>query len=139
LYEQNRPTDFIYLSVNKAFEDLTGLKDVEGKKVSQVIPGIQETDPGLIATYGRVASTGVPERFETYVEALAMWFSIAVYSPKKGYFVAIFDVVTARKRAEMALRESEMMLRFFVQHAPAAIAMLDREMRYLVVSKRWMT
>ncbi|HMD83093.1 MAG TPA: PAS domain S-box protein [Terriglobia bacterium] len=138
LYEQNQPSDFIYLNVNKAFEVLTGLKNVEGKKVSQVIPGIREADPELLAIYGRVASTGVSERFETYVEALAMWFSIAVYSPKKDHFVAVFDVITERKRAEMALRESEMMLRFFVQHAPAAIAMLDREMRYLVVSQRWM-
>jgi len=54
-------------------------------------------------------------------------------------YIAIKSDITERKRAETALRESEMMLRFFVQHAPAAIAMLDREMRYLVVSQRWMT
>src|SRR5208282_967023 len=123
LYEQNRPTDFIYLSVNKAFEDLTGLKDVEGKKVSQVIPGIQETDPGLIATYGRVASTGVPERFETYVEALAMWFSIAVYSPKKEHFVAVFDVITERKRAGKALEESELRYRQLFERSESALAL----------------
>jgi PAS domain S-box-containing protein len=54
-------------------------------------------------------------------------------------YIAIKYDITERKQAENALRESEMMLRFFVQHAPAAIAMLDREMRYIVVSNRWMT
>jgi len=54
-------------------------------------------------------------------------------------YIAIKSDITERKRGEIALRESEMMLRFFVQHAPAAIAMLDREMRYLVVSERWMS
>jgi PAS domain S-box-containing protein len=53
-------------------------------------------------------------------------------------YIAIKSDITERRRKEIALRESEMMLRFFVQHAPAAIAMLDREMHYLVVSKRWM-
>jgi PAS domain S-box-containing protein/putative nucleotidyltransferase with HDIG domain len=107
IFDGERPQDFIYLDVNKAFETLTGLKDVVGKKVSEVIPGIRESDPGLFEIYGRVALTGIAETFETYLEALKMWFSISVYSPEKEYFVAVFDVITARKGAEEKLRESE--------------------------------
>jgi PAS domain S-box-containing protein len=107
LFVDGRPDDFIYLNVNSAFETLTGLKDVVGKKVSTVIPGIRETDRELLEAYGRVSLTGTPERLETYVSALAMWFSISVYSPKKEHFVAVFDVITERKRAEEALRQTE--------------------------------
>ena len=106
------PQDFIYLHVNAAFETLTGLKNVVGKKVSEVIPGIQESDPGLIEIYGRVALTGKPERFETYVQALQMWFSISVYSPEKEFFVAVFDVITERKRVEAELIERVQLAQF---------------------------
>ena len=102
LFEQGRPTDFVYLNVNSAFETLTGLKDVTGRRVSEVIPGLRESDPGLFEVYGRVALTGTPERFETYVEALGMWFSVSVYSPRREYFVAIFDVISERKQIEHA-------------------------------------
>jgi PAS domain S-box-containing protein len=41
-------------------------------------------------------------------------------------------------QAEAALLESEQRLRLFVEHAPAAIIMLDRDLRYLAVSQRWL-
>jgi PAS domain S-box-containing protein len=103
IFEDNRPQDFIYLDVNDAFGKLTGLENVVGKKVTEVIPGIRESDPGLFEIYGRVALTGKPESFETFVKALKMWFSISVYSPGKEYFVAVFDVITERKQAEEEL------------------------------------
>jgi PAS domain S-box-containing protein len=105
IFDDGQPRDFIYLDVNKSFETLTGLKDVIGKKVTEVIPGIRESDPGLFEIYGRVAITGIPETFETYVEALKMWFSISVYSPQKEYFVAVFDVITERKQTEEKIRK----------------------------------
>jgi PAS domain S-box-containing protein len=109
--EQGRPVDFIFLNVNKAFGDLTGLMNVIGKKVSEAIPGIRESDPEFLEMCGRVALTGKPDQIECYLESLRMWFSISVYSPLKEYFVAIFDVITERKRAEEALRANEAVLR----------------------------
>ena len=107
LFSQAQPHDFIYLAVNEAFTTLTGLKYVVGKNVTEVIPGIRESDPGLFEIYGRVALSGIPERFEMYVASLKMWFWISVYSPKKEHFVAVFDVITERKLAEEALQESK--------------------------------
>ncbi|MCS6865621.1 MAG: PAS domain S-box protein [Gemmataceae bacterium] len=47
--------------------------------------------------------------------------------------------VTERIRSEQALREREEQLRIFVEHSWAPIAMLDRQMRYIHISRRWLT
>ena len=100
IFEEDRPKDFVYLEVNNAFGTLTGLKDVAGRKVSEVIPGIGESHPELLEIYGRVAMTGRPERFEIASDAFGGWLSIAAYSTEKGYFVAVFDNITERRKAE---------------------------------------
>jgi PAS domain S-box-containing protein len=106
LFEGGEPQDFVYHSVNAAFEQLTGLKNVAGKRVSEVIPGIRQSNPELFAIYGRVTLTGKPEKFETYVGPLDIWFSVSVYRPQAEHFVAVFDNITERKRAEAAIQQA---------------------------------
>lgn len=102
-----RPVDFLYLQVNKNFEALTGLKNAEGRKVSEVIPGIRASNPEVFEIYGRVSRTGKAERFETYVAPLSRWFWISVYSPRRDYFIAVFQNITEQKQVEKDLVDSK--------------------------------
>ena len=107
LYKDGHPHDFIFLDVNRSFEQLTGLKDVIEKSASTVIPGIWESNPEILEIYNRVAMSGQPEGFETHVRALAMWFSVSVYSTERDHFVAVFDNITNRKNNERKWRLAE--------------------------------
>jgi PAS domain S-box-containing protein len=126
LFENGEPCDFVYLSVNAAFEQLTGLKDVAGKRVLEVIPGLRESNPELFAVYGGVAATGNPESFETYVGPLKSWFSVSVYSTQAEHFVAVFDNITERKRAEEAQIELERRFRETLENVQLVSAILDQ-------------
>jgi len=50
---------------------------------------------------------------------------------------AIRDI-TERKQIQSALKASEELLRQFIKYTPAAIAMLDTELRYVQASDRWL-
>ena len=107
LFEGGKPDDFIYLHTNPAFHTQTGLGNVVGKRVSEVIPGVRESDPMLFEIYGRVASGGTSEKFQTHVAGLQQWFEVEVFSPQADHFVAIFNVITHRKLREEALQQAQ--------------------------------
>jgi len=137
LFEGETPLDFVYLSVNDAFTKQTGLTDVVGKRVTEVIPGIRDSDPELFERYGRVARTGEPERFEIYLESLQTWFWVSVYSPARDHFIAVFDVITERKLAEQALRASEERLDLALRGANDGLWDWNLKTGELYLSPRW--
>lgn len=113
IFDRGRAADFVFYYTNPAFSTLTGLDDVCGRRVAEFFPQLRESDPEVFDFYGRVAVTGVAERAELKVNALGEWFAISAYCPRPGYFVTVFDVITRRKRAELATAESEARFRHF--------------------------
>ena len=122
-----KPIDYIYLEVNDAFENATGLKkeNIIGKKVTEVLPGIEQDPVGWIDIYGKVAQTGEPVRFKSQLQRLNKWFDISAYSPEKGYFITLFDDITARRKAEEDVREAEKRFRIVIENSRDGINLLD--------------
>ena len=110
--------DFEYLSVNPAFACLTGLDDVTGKRVTEVLPSIKEQSPELLDIYGRVAETGEPAEFDIDFAPLHKWLHVSATRPREGEFVAFFYDVTARVAAEQEAREASRRLKPLAHRRP---------------------
>jgi PAS domain S-box-containing protein len=101
--EAGKPIDYVIVEANPAFAEHTGLQEAIGKSVREAAPDIE---PFWIETYGRIATTGEPERFEHQSEALGRWFE--VYASRFGdpanHEVAIlFRDISERRAAQRAL------------------------------------
>lgn len=55
------------------------------------------------------------------------------------YFIVHIKDISERKAAEKAIAAQEALLRQFIKHSPAAIAMFDRNLNYLQFSDRWLS
>ncbi|OFX69545.1 MAG: hypothetical protein A2X12_01380 [Bacteroidetes bacterium GWE2_29_8] len=100
LDKKGKPLDYVFLEVNSAYEQLTGLKieNIIGKTVRQIIPEIEQF---WIDTYGQVALTGENISFEQYSKPLNSFFSIVAYSPERFKFCVIVENITERKQLEL--------------------------------------
>ena len=57
---------------------------------------------------------------------------------KNVKIIGSFQDITEYKNAEKKRRESEEKLKIFIEHAPVTIAMLDRNMQHIAVSRKWL-
>ncbi len=117
--EKGRPCDYVFLEVSAAYERLTGLKGKEiiGRRVTEVLPGIEKDKADWIGTYGNVALTGNPIQFESYSEPLKKWYSVSAFSPQKGYFAVTISDITERRQQEEDLKRSNLKLEVLAESA----------------------
>jgi len=108
LYDkQGTPVDYRFITVNPAFERLTGLtaETVIGKRIKEIIPGIEQY---WIDTYGSVAKTGKPVAFENINRKLGKYYDVWAFSPETDQCAVLFNDSTERKTAEKELLDARM-------------------------------
>jgi len=123
------PINYRYLEINPAFEKLTGVpaSALLGKTILEVMPN---TEKYWIEVFGKVAMTGEPVAYENYSRELGRYYNTWVFSPRKNQFAVIFSDISDRKRAEAALRNSEIQLRSTLDNTPGvAVQWFDRNGR----------
>jgi PAS domain S-box-containing protein len=94
------PIDFILLQSNKMYDRLHHFQRscLNGNNATDFKSEIKNDNVDWSAVYKRVATSGIPEEFETYLESEDKWCQIFVYSPKKSFFAAIIVDITLQKK-----------------------------------------
>ena len=120
LDDKGKPCDYKFLTINPAFEKLTGLKaeNIIGRKVTEVLPG---TERYWIDNYGQVALMGESIDFENFSSDLNSYFRVSAFSPKKGYFAVIFENISSYVLTEKELQRTKDYLEKLINYANTPI------------------
>ncbi len=126
-----RPIDYRFVETNPAFVQQTGLVDAVGRTVRELVPHIEAH---WIETYGHVAATGEPTRFQMGSEAMGRWFDVFAFrigAPDARQVAVLFTDRTAARAAEAerarlaaALEVERARLAYVFQQAPSFLAVL---------------
>lgn len=99
-----RVRDYRFEEANEAFAMHTGLEDVIGKTIRDMVPG---QDAHWFEIYGRVADTGEATRFVQEAKAMNRWFDVyatRLGGPGSDLVAILFSDITQRLLAEQDLR-----------------------------------
>ncbi|MEE7448666.1 histidine kinase [Methylobacterium radiotolerans] len=130
--ETGRAVDQRYIAFNPAFERLFGIPvaEAQGRTASEVFPGLE---PWWHEAFDRITRHGRPERIEHVVASLDRAFEVFVYPTDDDRLTVMYEDVTARRHADLALRTSEERFRAFVTASADVVYRMSPDWRELRV------
>ncbi|WP_185961372.1 ATP-binding protein [Telmatospirillum sp. J64-1] len=123
VFELDRSWRIVFIN-QRARDLLLGGRDVTGKALQDVFPGVQHAS--VFTQYERVLFTREAAEFETYYPPLQGWYLVRACPTQSG-LAAYFQDITKRKHAEEALRQSEELFRTLFDTVLASVAIVESE------------
>lgn len=99
--KKGNAVDYRFIETNKAFDKQTGLHSIDGKTMRMLAPDHEQF---WFDTYGRIAKTGVPERFEHEAAALGYFYEVYAFpvgGPNKNRVAVLFNDISQRRNDEV--------------------------------------
>ena len=142
-------SDYIHVEANAAYERHAGIPNVAGKRLREIVK--DEADVWA-ARYRQVLETGEPIRFEQELEETHRHLELAAFRlepPERRQVAVLFQDVTVRRQAEIALQQlnstleqrisealaERNLLADLVEGTDAIVQVVDKNFRILAINK----
>jgi PAS domain S-box-containing protein len=135
-----------FLRINQRYCDILGYTKEELSKLNNMELTHPDDMQATAECYGQFTSGGIHscamEKRFMRKDGGVVWVNLTVSCIREPdgslrYFIPVIEDITARKKAEEALKESEERFRAIFEHAAVGIAYLSQDGRFLRINQRF--
>jgi len=118
--------DYEIIYVNKAYEELTGLKkdNIIGKRASELIDN-EFIVLNLLCKLNNIVKHGIEDKIEQYFEVWGRWYSIDVFSPEEFCFGLLYTDITDMKNLTSTLAEQKEVMKQITENLEEITFLMD--------------